>query len=165
MQLVPWWCPRGNTAWHCQAARRWSRRHCRSLASGTAAAGVAYSTKGPRQPPSAARGIPRRWPQLSCGDVGSGLHWLTTRCRPHLGWDHEDAPPRCSEPQRHSRWGASCWVWWKVLSDQGPEAKNNLGSRNIANREQAKKKLFLFLDLTYYISIMPSRCHHVVSNG
>ena len=48
----------------------------------------------------------------------------------------------------------------------GPRCQNNLGSRSIASREQVKKKkLFLFLDLTYYSSIMPSRSQHVVSNG
>lgn len=47
----------------------------------------------------------------------------------------------------------------------GPRCQNNLGSRSIASREQVGKKLFLFLYLTYYISIMPSRSHHVVSNG
>lgn len=151
----------GNTAWHCQAARSCSRRRCWSLAPGTAAAGAVYSTSGPWLPPSTAWGnasMELRGRAGVCTDpLHAGLSWGGTT-KTH----HQDAPS-LGEIQDAGELLDTVKAGYGERA--GPRCQNNLGSRSIASREQVGKKLFLFLDLTYYISIMPSRSHHVVSNG
>lgn len=68
------WCPRRNTAWHCQAARKWSQRRC-WVPAPAAAARAACSPNGPQRPPSAAR-TPAA---ASLGGGGGGLHGAVGR--------------------------------------------------------------------------------------
>lgn len=86
----PAWCPRRNTAWHCRAARRWSRRRRRVPERAAAAARAAGSPNGPRRPPSGGQN-----PAAASRGGGGGLHTAgETRSRVCA-----DSPRRRPQPE------------------------------------------------------------------